>query len=501
MNEKQEKEEISDYHDVRQMEREELEEWCNSREIVHDKSPLEKQIEWAIEKVYEYLQGHPKEDMVHIRRLHYWIGSRKPLYPCQIINKRWGKIAEFIDKDGNGWRTYHLEKKFNGQLGNALTEARYRRLIDWRLIIDNRNPKLKHDWYQIDQQIEHRYIIDNEFHINTKEAPSNRDLGLKTWSVPNNPLTDFYDRFHGHIDEGIEDFEYLDYIKNFSADIDFTGGKNNLNMYYIAFAIEKTTLEGQFSELCRKYAIDFFPGQGFASTTRIFELCEKAEKKQKPLLILYLADLDKKGEAMTDSMPINVNRAYSHPYNEVIRIGINEDQVIEYNLPRESVEGTEKTELDALDSNDMLQIVEDAFVKYTKYARKTREARNNRIGYGTRIMNKSMKKRMENIDSIVESSELKGYQKDMEDWVEGYNKSKQKEQKFRKRFGKYIWIPVEKKIQEIIEKFHEYLDSFDELNLENPNKDTLEDIQKDIEDKFSELFDEYVNKFHVEKVV
>jgi len=414
------------------------------------------------------------------------------MFPCQIINRRWGRIAEIIDNEGNGWKKYQLINKFNDQLGKALTEARYRRLIDWKLIIDNRNPRIRHDWDQENQEITHNYTIDDGFYINIREAPTNQDLKLKSWNIPDSPLKRFYLSIYDHTSKGIKDFEYSDYLDNFKSDISISKGKNNLNMYYIAFAIEKTTLERQFNELCRIYAIDFFPGQGFASTTRIMEICEKAEEIKKPLLILYLADLDKQGEAMTDSMFININRAYNHPYNEVIRIGINEDQVIKYNLPRESIEGKRKTELDALDSNDMLQIVEDSFIKYTIYARKSREIRNNWI--------EMMGKRMENISSVIESSEFEDYKEDMENWIEEYNKLKKKEREFKKRFTKQIWIPIEKKIQETIDKYHEYIDSFNELKLDNPNSDTLEDLQTNIKNEFSRLFDNYIKKFHIEEL-
>jgi len=59
---------------ISQMEIEEIKKWCNSRKIDYEKSPLDRQIEWAIEKVHGYLRTHP-EDKVHIRRLHYWLGS------------------------------------------------------------------------------------------------------------------------------------------------------------------------------------------------------------------------------------------------------------------------------------------------------------------------------------------------------------------------------------------------------------------------------------------
>lgn len=486
-------------HDIRKMEKEEVIKWCKSKKIDPYKSPLDRQIEWAIEKVHGYLQTHP-ENTVHIRRLHYWLGSRKLIFPCQIINKTHGRIAEIIDNEGNGWRTYQLSNLLNRHLTIALTEARYRKLIDWRLITDKRNPEIRHDWYQNDMEINTGYEIDNDFYFSVKEAPSKSNLRLREYKLPNNPLDSRY-RFYGYSDKEIEDFEYLEYIKNFSADIDFLKGKNNLNMYYIAFIIEKSTLEERFDELCKRYGIDFFPCQGFAGTRRIFEICEKAEEIRKPLLILYLADRDKSGEDMPKSMDKNINRAYPHPHNKVIRIGLNEDQIIKYNLPREHTKGGTKTELDALDSNLMLQIVKEAFIENTKYAHKTRKIRNNRIKYGTKIKNKSMIKRMENVDSIRENSEFEEYQDDMENWIEEYNKLKQKEKKFRTLFTKHVWKPAKKKIQEITNKYNKYLDSFNELNLENPDKETLETIQENIENKFSELFDEYIEKFHIEKLL
>ncbi len=244
--------------------------------------------------------------------------------PCQIINKRHGRIAEIIDNEGNGWRTYQLEKKYNALLYSALTEARYRRLIDWKLIIDNRNPEIRHDWNQNDMEINTDYQIYSDFYPNVKKAPSKGDLRLKQYKIPDNPLYTLYN-FYRHTDKEIKNFEYLDYIRNFSPEIDFSEGINNTNMYYVVFVIEKRTLENQFSKLCRKYGIDFFPCQGFAGTTRIFEICETAEKIKKPLLILYLADRDDSGEAMPESMDVNINRAYPHPHNDVIRIGINDD--------------------------------------------------------------------------------------------------------------------------------------------------------------------------------
>ena len=88
----------------------------------------------------------------------------------------------------------------------------------------------------------------------------------------------------------------------------------------------------------------------------------------------------------------------------------------------------------------------------------------------------------------------------MENWVKEYNELKWKEKKFRTLFTKHVWNPAIKIIQKTTDKYNNYLDLFNELKLEAPDKEALETIQNDIENNFSELFDKYIKKFHIEKL-
>lgn len=147
---------------------------------------------------------------------------------------------------------------------------------------------------------------------------------------------------------------------------------------YVEVAVEKDALSSIVSDAIWKYCTRLNIVKGQVSATMLNEMAERFEQAvfngQHPIL-LYLGDFDPTGIAIPESI---VNKLDEHHGVEVElnRVGLNPDQVSQYNLP-ESVDAAKATdpnyrkfirrfgnasptELDALHPRDLTDLIQTA---------------------------------------------------------------------------------------------------------------------------------------------
>jgi len=154
--------------------------------------------------------------------------------------------------------------------------------------------------------------------------------------------------------------------------------------YLVEVWAEKSTMNDVLDPLSRRLGFNLITGIGEMSETACREAVERAVDARKPMRILYVSDFDPAGR----SMPVAVARKIQHRlYAAGIEADItlqpiilNEDQCMEYNLPRTPIKETEKraaqfesrfgagaTELDALEAlhpGALAEIVENEVCRY-----------------------------------------------------------------------------------------------------------------------------------------
>jgi len=154
--------------------------------------------------------------------------------------------------------------------------------------------------------------------------------------------------------------------------------------YKMELWIEKDAVSSLAAQVARDYKVLVFPNKGNTSLTTIMEAIEDRLIKynDKRLIILHLGDHDPAGIDMTRDIKDRTER-YGKKYGLapicVDRIGLNMDQIKEFNLLTESIAnpkdtrtpayiekfGTNKVwELDALPPDEMKKIITDAIEKY-----------------------------------------------------------------------------------------------------------------------------------------
>lgn len=425
-----------------------------------------RKIQWSVKVHKVYFDAHPLERFVHKRRLHYWLISRPknhPLrqMPCGSLHKPKTKL-------------YIHTKDDNTQLNESLSFACYIGLIDWKTIVDKRNPEFLYYDDFVNENIRKRNRYEkielnkfNNFSLNCKPLYINR------------------------IEEYCKNFIDIDWedLTDFSLDFYYTAEKNKANIFTPIFIIEKQTLVDRINALCKKYHVSFLPSIGYNSTRRIFELNELISKHKKPILVMHLGDCDKDGKDMAKAIKERIPLLSTNKHNKIIRIGLTDEQIKHYHLDDLVVDG--KIELDALEINDMLTIIESAFKKYTKYSRNIEEIKKRRI-------KKKIKRIKENLEPEI--LELDDEENNFNTWLNDYEDKKKKYEKFIERFEKHAWKTLHKKINDIVNKFNNFINEFDELDFDI-DEDELENIQNEIEDKFEdELLNQLKNQKFNEKV-
>src|SRR5262249_33191885 len=134
---------------------------------------------------------------------------------------------------------------------------------------------------------------------------------------------------------------------------------------------EKGTVRGCLAPVLNQYAVGFNPVHGFDSATNVHDISE--DNDGRPLIILYVGDIDPSGMFMSERDLPNRLAKYDGDHVEIRRIALTRDQVI--GLPSFPVtdkrkdprfrwfvanHGDQCWELDAMDPNDLRDCVEHA---------------------------------------------------------------------------------------------------------------------------------------------
>lgn len=133
------------------------------------------------------------------------------------------------------------------------------------------------------------------------------------------------------------DIGMLKPFKEFTESIEikpsFTENRFSSQFYEIIVVTEKLTVKYVIKDTCRKYGANCLTLKGQSSFTRIRDICKKAKREKRPILLLGIYDLDCAGWDMPIAFMKRVNQVYPHPHHKFIRIALNRDQAEEYDLP------------------------------------------------------------------------------------------------------------------------------------------------------------------------
>lgn len=254
------------------------------------------QVEWVsemfkkafpVKSFYAEFPDGIKRKIIWLRGLHYFIA---------VLPKDQRQIPTT-----SGTRLYLNTKAEYKNLSAVWVKAQLKGLIDSDLIWDNRN----------------------EF-INERRSRSKAeiyDLDYKT-------RTGYYFSF---------DINMLKLFEEFTKSVDilpsFTENRFSSQFYEIIVVTEKLTVKAVIEDVCRLHGANRLIVKGQSSFTRVRDICQKAKRNKRPILLLGIYDLDCAGWDMPTSFMKRVNQVYPHPHHKFIRIALNRDQAEEYSLP------------------------------------------------------------------------------------------------------------------------------------------------------------------------
>ena len=295
----------------------------------HSGTPAEKEsAEWFVEW-WRWLGFD--QSRVHLRRMHYALVSRDDV--------------ERPDK-GEGQRPYrNLEQDWQW-LNAAARHARYQGLIDPLALSEHYNP---------------------DPHIN--HSDDNGDIGPgweymePDWAVPSLDS------------ESVLPAPCWRLPSLYPTKYEY---RANLQPYLVEVWIEKSTMNDVLRPICDQLGVNLFAGSGFANVVNVNEFLQRVRNSGKDARVLYISDFDPAGTAM----PIGVSRQIEFwrngddPHVKLMPIGLTQDQVVEYQLPRKPITdndyrkgnfeqryGQGAVELDALEAlypGELGRIVRDA---------------------------------------------------------------------------------------------------------------------------------------------
>lgn len=146
--------------------------------------------------------------------------------------------------------------------------------------------------------------------------------------------------------------------------------------YYLELFIEKKALQGVFQKPCSENEIALGACKGYPSLTFLNDTADRfrrAIRHGKKPVIIYFGDYDPSGEDIPRSIKDNLWNDFDVDV-EVDCVALNEDQVVEWNLPPAPVktgdsrsanwDGLGQIELDAVDPNKLVELCEDSISKY-----------------------------------------------------------------------------------------------------------------------------------------
>jgi len=245
-----------------------------------------KQMEF-FKQMLELNQKMNDEFSVHPRRLHYFIVT---------LDEKIRQIPT-----NSGVRLYENTLNEYKNLCSQVAEARVRSFIPYDWIEDHKNKEIRYS----PEKVQTDYDFYHWFNISA-ETPELMGTKMRDW-----------DRM----------------LESIEIEYNLIESKFQHQDYYICVVIEKSTYVNAIHELCEKHGADFLVMTGQPSVTRAREVCFKAMQLDKPLLVLYVSDLDVAGWFMPDSFMKRVNQIYKGKEHEMIRVALLRDQAEDLNLP------------------------------------------------------------------------------------------------------------------------------------------------------------------------
>jgi hypothetical protein len=278
------------------------------------------------------------------RRLHYFIVSA--IQP-----------EEWVLPSSQGKTTvYENTLYWSNRLSSLLVEARILGLVPWDWISDEKNEPLIP--MQDRQSVSTYWDITPAFISNLPELDA-IDV-LPDWN------------------------EWLNGI-----DIDYTVTHPMFNNqdFRVVVAIEKATSRNDLEKLCGIYGADLLIFGGQPSLTRINDVVERARNEDKPIMLLYISDLDVSGWDMAPAFFNRVEEMYPREDHQMVRVALTREQAIKYNLPESfdpdtkgkntlasqtritnfirNTGGRSCIELDAIDESILLGLLRTELQKYS----------------------------------------------------------------------------------------------------------------------------------------
>lgn len=151
----------------------------------------------------------------------------------------------------------------------------------------------------------------------------------------------------------------------------------------VAVIVEKQALAGLIEPVCRRWQVPFIAAKGYASATLLAEASVKLYGR----VVLYAGDHDPSGTDMTRDWQDRLDGFSSGCH--VSRIGLNRDQIEEFDLPPQPIKGSDARaaayeaqhgtgvwELDAMPPDELVDLVDRhvrSFVDMTEWERRDAE--------------------------------------------------------------------------------------------------------------------------------
>ena len=119
---------------------------------------------------------------------------------------------------------------------------------------------------------------------------------------------------------------------------------------------------------CRELAVSLYPAGGYSSLSLIHSAAEEiANRARSRVVVYYVGDLDIDGQLIDKSIEAGLRSHLSIPL-EIVRLGINEDQIVKYGLPTKPPKSTDKrrsdlkvtVEAETMPAGIMRKLVRDA---------------------------------------------------------------------------------------------------------------------------------------------
>ncbi len=240
---------------------------------------------------------------LHLRGFHYWVMSNRVRKP-----------------DGNFYTEPDPVKDW-GFLLHAAQVARYLGIGSWQSLVDLKHPDPSdYDNYWVGSGLASDGQVDIQAAIKTK--------------------------FDGLVEEILK--ELLGNAPRFY--------ESGYQLYHLEVWCEKGSMGFAIEPPCRKYGACYQPLVGQASVEKVNMSANRAIKAAqagKKVRIFYISDWDRYGASMVSAVARKLEFFIQNNVGvdiKLMKLALNEDQIKEFNLPKEPKHGESVVELDALEA-------------------------------------------------------------------------------------------------------------------------------------------------------